>query len=155
MFRHRLQRRRWAARVLLLWLFGVGAGVANACLGLTATHTGSPPIANAVSLVALHHEGAAPEGGHDHGSQGDEHAGHTGHPASPGTASCQHFCDKAGISIPSLKSPFDDVHGVALFLPAAAVVVRDPAFVPVQQWVPRRDGVWALPIQIAFLRLAL
>jgi hypothetical protein len=157
MFRHRHQCRRWATCVLLLWLLGVGAGVANACLAATATQPGSPSIAKAVSLVGLHHGVAAPEGAHDHGpSQGHEHAGHTGYPAPPGSSSCQHFCDTAGISIPSQKSAFDDVHGNALFLlPAATAVVLDPGFAPVQQWVPRWDSVRAPPIQIAFMRLAL
>ena len=33
MFRYRCQLRRWAARVLFLWLLGVASGGVNACLG--------------------------------------------------------------------------------------------------------------------------
>ena len=32
MFRRPQQLRRWALRVVLVWLFGIGLGVANACL---------------------------------------------------------------------------------------------------------------------------
>ena len=154
MFRHQHQCRRWAARVLLLWLFGVGAGVANACLVAVAAQ---PDSLSAASFAGSHHDVAALYRAHDHGpSQRNEHAGHPGHSAPPASSSCQHYCDTAGISIPSQKSAFDDGHGNALFLlTTATAVVRDPGFAPARQWVPRWDSVPAPPIQIAFMRLAL
>lgn len=158
MFSHRHQRRRWAARVLLLWLFGVGAGVANACLGPTSSHSGSHGIASVVSLAVLHDELAPANGPHDHApSRGHQHAGHTGHDVPPGSSTCERHCDTAGISIPSPKSTFDDGHGNALFLlPASTAVGRDRAFALVPRLVLRRDDdAWAPPIQIAFMRLAL
>ena len=156
MFRYRLQLRRWAAAVLLLWLFGVGAGVANACL--------ARPLAQAVGQIAIHasdegsthQEAAAPELGHHPGSgQPSADEGALGQPGNAAKANCLDFCDKASVSIPPLKSTLDDVQGHALSLSTIAVVLPAPAFVPVQVLVPRRDGDWAPPIPIAFLRLTL
>jgi len=153
MFRHRQQLRRWAARVLLLWLFGMGAGVANACI------ISAPGAAAAIQIVAVvdtHHDVVA----HDH-----EHAASAGLP-SQGTdspahlgnlfkANCQDFCDKATVSIPPLKSALDDIQSHPVIATTAMTVLPMPAFAPVQLRVPRRDGVQAPPISIAFLRLAL
>jgi hypothetical protein len=59
------------------------------------------------------------------------------------------------VSIPPLKSALDDDQLHAVIAPTAMTVVPMPAFAPVQLRVPRRDGVLAPPIPIAFLRLAL
>jgi len=53
MFRHRHQLRRWAARALIVWLFGVVAGVANACMAPTV----GPPAGS------HHHAGASQAAG--------------------------------------------------------------------------------------------
>lgn len=156
MFRHRQQLRRWAARVLLLWLFGVAAGVANACLGPgpvegdagASVHAGDAPYAqHAVSALpdAPDHSSHAPihpDGAHDPA-------------ASPASSNCQDFCDKASVSLPSLKSTLDNAQAQALSPLMAATVLPVPAFVPVQLREPRRDGVSPLPIPLAFLRLTL
>ena len=156
MFRHRQQLRRWAARVLLMWLFGVGAGVANACI---TTGQVAPAVAVASHLVAVadaHHNVVS----HDHvqadggslPSQIDDVPTHLGNLSK---ANCQDFCDKATVSIPPLKSALDDVQSHAVIAVTAVTVLPMPAFAPVQLRVPRRDGVQAPPIPIAFLRLAL
>ena len=150
MFRHRQQLRQWAARVLLLWLFGIAAGVANACI----TTERATPVAPAVADA--HHDLT----GHDHvgtsgaalPSQGSDAPSHFGNLSK---ANCQDFCDKATVSIPPLKSALDDVQSHAVIAMTAMTVVPMPAFAPVQLRVPRRDGVLAPPIPIAFLRLAL
>lgn len=158
MFRHRLQLRRWAARVLLLWLFGVGVGVANACAfaigfdrnehasGVVASHAG--PSASAASGDAVHH-----------GSHAETHDdGDLDHQGAPGQSNCKEFCDKASVSIPPQQSVLDDAHGHALPALTAMVMVR-PALSPspVALLLPDRDGGAAapLPIEIVFLRLAL
>jgi hypothetical protein len=136
MFRHRQPLRRWAALVLLLWLFGVGTGVAHACL--------------APSLAEWGEGSEAAAAGDCHGAgqtAADERAA--------GKTNCQDFCDKAGVSIPPLKAALDDVLGAALLFPAVAAVAPVPALAPVQAAVPRRDGGWAPPIRIALLRLTL
>ncbi len=153
MFRHRQQLRRWAARVLLLWLFGIGAGVVNACITTAPTAAVASHI---VSVVDTHHDVAA----HDHAqaassgppSQSIEAPGHLGNLSK---ANCQDFCDKATVSIPPLKSALDDIQSHSVIAMTAMTVLPMPAFAPVQLRVPRRDGVQAPPISIAFLRLAL
>lgn len=156
MFRHRQQLRQWAARVLLLWLFGIAAGVANACI---TTEQATPVAAAASHLAAAAeaHNDAVP---HDH-AQADRlalpshHADDSTHIANLSKANCQDFCDKATVSIPPVKSALDDVQSHPVIAVAAMTVVPMPAFAPVQLRVPRRDGVQAPPIPIAFLRLAL
>lgn len=155
---HRRQLRSWAARVLFLWLFGVWAGVANACLTSPAMQA-DDEIAAQHALHSLEdeadHEGAgAIEHHHDAGAL-HASAGDAGHHSSSIKSNCTDFCDRASVSLPSLKSALDDVQAHALQPPVVAVIVTLPAFEPVQQWVPRRDGVRAPPIPIAFLRLAL
>ncbi len=156
MFLHRQQLRLWAARVLLLWLFGLGASIANACL--TTGPTG--PVAAAASYLVTEAE-AHPDGAHDEQSQatGGVLPPHSAdaqvHQGSLAKTNCQDFCGKATVSIPALKSALDDVQSHAVIATTGVTVLHMPAFAPVQLWVPRRDGVQAPPIPIAFLRLAL
>jgi hypothetical protein len=137
MFRHRQQLRRWAVCMLLSWLFGLGASVANACLA-----TGHEAPSHGPAQVR---DAASPS--HDD----DAHS----HPGKPAKANCQDFCGKAKLLIPPLKSALDDVQSHAVIATAAVTVLPRPAFAPVQPWVPRRDGVQAPSIPIEFLRLAL
>lgn len=158
MFRHRQQLRRWAALTLLLWLFGFGASVANACF------TTSPvSITAASSSLSLDAPVPVPPHGqslHEHLesnglsllAQGDGAQSDLDNTAK---VICQDFCGKATVSIPPLKSVPDDIQVHAAITMAAVTVLPVPAYVPVQFWVPRRDGVQAPPIPIAFLRLAL
>ena len=146
MFRHRQTLRRWAAQVLLLWLLGMGAAVATGCMASSRADS------------APHHAAAAAASTHSHGMHGT-HA-HLAlddgqDPGSAGKTNCQDFCDKACVSIPPLKSAFDDVQVHALTRLASAVVMPLPAFLPVHAWVPRRDGARAPPLPVAGLRLAL
>lgn len=154
MFRHRQQLRRWAARVLVFWLFGLGGSIANACL---ITGQSAPVVATVsqlVEAVEAHHDVAS----HGHGASEalPAHSGQAAvHEGSLAKANCQDFCDKATVSIPPLKSALDDVQFHAAITTAAVTVLPMPAFAPLRLWVPRRDGVRAPPIHIAFLRLAL
>jgi hypothetical protein len=156
MFRHRQQLRQWAARVLLLWLFGIAAGVANACIATEQV----TPVAAAASSVAAVADAHFDAVGHDH-AQADglglasHHADDSTHIANLSKANCQDFCDKATVSIPPVKSALDDVQSHAVIAMTAMTVVPMPAFVPVQLPVPRREDVLVPPIPIAFLRLAL
>ena len=58
-------------------------------------------------------------------------------------------------STPLLKSALDGLQSHVAVPLAMATVLPMPAFAPLQLWVPRRDGVPAPAIPIAFLRLAL
>lgn len=164
MYRRRQSLRRWAALLLLLWLFGVGAGVANACLApslvqpgeRTASHGptgGATP--QALSSPAGHdHAGAGdasgPEGGHGGGHAGGDHG-----PVPPVKANCLDFCDKSTVSVTPLKSAVGEVDAHALPPQLAATVLQVPSVRAAPPWVPRRDGGLTPPIPIAFLRLAL
>ena len=156
MFRHRQNLRRWAARVLLLWLFGVGAGVANACLGPGPGAMGSLPSVFAGHVGADHHDATA--GGLAYGqdpSLAVAHGGVGGDEGTPIKSNCVDFCDKASISIPPLKSPLDNLQGQALQFAAVSFVQAVSAGLPAHRWDPRPQVHWAPSIHIAFLRLAL
>ena len=130
MFRHRRQLRHWAARMLLLWLFGLGAGVANGCLAS---------------------RGDVPCEGHRQA----EHSIAVDHPQAPAKTNCQDFCEKSSISVPSLKTALDDAGGPALRPRPIAVARLSIAPTVDRSWGPRRDGARPPPIAIAFLRLTL
>jgi hypothetical protein len=152
MFRYRQQLRRWAFRVLLVWLFGLGLGVANACLAAAQFESGlgamSPtaPVSGATRVVMPedcdHHVVATGE------SQG----------VADGTSAksnCESFCERASVSLVPQKSMLGDLQAHAL--PAIALVstLSAPVNTPVLSWELRRDGVRPQPIPITFLRLAL
>jgi hypothetical protein len=131
---HRSSLRRWSARVLLLWLFGIGIGVVNACV-LPMQGIGSP--AGPVEVVCPDHDGDAS------GPTGDK-------------GNCRQFCDQERVSIRPLKTGLDDVATHALALPASVVAWRVAAVPDVPRWTPGgREGVLAPPVPIAFLRLTL
>lgn len=137
MFRRRQQRRLWAIRMLFVWLFGIGAGFANACLS-------TAPVAQ-VGVHAAHVAEVEATG----------HGGHADPLGSQVSSNCQDFCDQAHLSIPRLKAVLGDVQTPGLTPQVVATVLPTPVFEPVQWRVPRRDGVRAPRIPISFLRLAL
>ena len=133
----RRQLRLWAARMLFVWLFGVGAGLANACLTALPTETAGGHSTHDTGAAAPHHDGAEKS---------------LGSPANP---SCQVFCDGAGVSIPTQKAAIDDLQAYALVPQVVATALPVPVLEPVQLWVPHRDGLRTAPIPLALLRLAL
>lgn len=154
MFWDRSQLRRWAARMLVLWVLGVVTGVAHACLapnlaGLSSRSTGVVAVDSKPGAVVpdeVHH------GSHQKQISLD---GLFAHHDGAGKSSCQDFCEKSSISIPPLKTALDDLQGQALPPSASAMAVAPPAVLPDELLLPRRDGGLAPPITIAFLRLAL
>lgn len=130
MFSHRRQLRRWAARLLLVWLFGVVTGVANACA------VGFTPGAEALAA-------AAPA--HHHDADEDDHA----------KGDCADFCQKVSITAPSAQSSTDKVTLAALPLFASIAPASAPQ--PMASFWPDMpsDRQGAPPISILFLRLAL
>jgi hypothetical protein len=156
MFRHRQQLRRWAACVLLLWWFGVGVGIANACLTAGPAVPGPTAGSPVVALLDAHHS----VGSHDPaGAEGiavpSHHVDGAVHPDSPAKTNCQDFCEKATLSLAPLKSVLDDVQSHVAIAAATVTVLPASAMLPAPLWVPCRDGGQAPPIPIAFLRLAL
>lgn len=130
--RHRNHLRRWASRMLLVWLFGVFAGVANACvLGGALDHDAGPAVVQHSS---------------SQGQQGDG-----------GTAdekNCLQFCDQSSSAVPSQVKTLDQVVMSAIpvgFATMALPVV--PALRLPRNAAPPRNSAPAIPI--AFLRLTL
>lgn len=117
--------------MLLVWLFGLTAGLVNACV-LSA---GMPVVAQPLHVA------------HAHG--GDSPAAEQ--------ANCQDFCAKSSQSVVSIwKSAFDGLDGVvALPAPSAPSLHERPALLPglPSPSVPMRRHGPALTI--ALLRLAL
>jgi hypothetical protein len=154
MLRNRRHLHRWAVLVLFLWVFGIGASFANACL------TAKPAVssdAEAVRFTTTHatDDHAATSSEVDRASHDATPQVGATHDEGPGNANCQDFCDKSAISIPPLKSALDLAQADALLLPVAAILYSVAACEPVQWWLPRRDGGLAPPITITLLRLAL
>lgn len=155
MFRYRQQLRCWAAQVLLLWLLGVGAGFANACLAPDLKQFSGHAVAQASDEGLPHNQVTSP-GIHHHGSnQAHQDVDSQSRPDDAAKSKCVDFCDKVSVSIAPLKSALDDFQGHALPSPAVVTFLPVPVFVPARLWVSRLDWVWATAIPIVFLRLAL
>lgn len=155
MFLCRRQLRRWAARVLFLWVFGVGSGFANACLTQTHEQTDGVVSGHLFTALAIDVHAATEAGEANHVSSQGHHLAGAGHDESPGYSNCQDFCDKSGISIPPLKSALDLAQADAL-LPLVAAILYPVADCELVQWrLARHDGGSAPPITITLLRLAL
>jgi hypothetical protein len=153
MFSHRRQLRQWAARVLLLWLFGVGSGIAHGCLA-PAVSAGLQPSQVAVAVTDEESEATAePECALHAGLKSDSAAAPDTAPPLP--SHCQVFCDESGISIWSVKAAPDHSAIDLPLAPAFAAAAPVPGRSPVHQLMSRRDGGQAPPVSIAFLRLTL
>ena len=155
MFRQRRQLRRWATRLLCVWLFGVAAGVANACLGPSLEELGGLRSNVGIVMDGAHGKSAAQASDPHHGSQHAKHTDEVDHGRSLSKPNCQEFCDKSTVSIPSLKSALDNVGGQLLAPPSVAIEFPVPDVSLQHPLLRHPDGALAPPIPIAFLRLAL
>jgi hypothetical protein len=149
MFLQRHNLRRWALRVLMVWVFGVGLGVANACL---ASFEGVRGAMSAVTNSSSAADDVMPEGC-EHRSdaareQGDSQTRHE-------KSNCESFCERASVPAAPQKSMIDDLHGDLLPHSVVTSIAPAPAPAPSRLPVPPPDGPRSLPIPIAFLRLAL
>lgn len=138
MFSDRRRLRRWAAQVLLVWLFGLAMGVANACaLGEQAHHRSE--------VVTT----AAPESPqkHQHGSEQGDTA----------KVNCLDFCEKSSLGAPQLKVVGDGLAALGFALPVSHTLSvagqADPAVGRLMVDSPTMPG--GPPPRIAFQRLAL
>lgn len=138
MFSDRRRLRRWAARVLLVWLFGLAMGVANACALGEPTHHRSDAAPTAASDAVQKHQ---------HGNeQGD-----------PAKINCLDFCEKSSIGAPQLKVVGDGLAALGFALPVSHTLsAAGQAEHSVDQLLvdsPNLPG--GPPPRIAFQRLAL
>lgn len=154
MFRRPQQLRRWALRVLLVWLFGLGLGVANACLAAQQFAGGGETFHGKAEVQAAEFA-AAPAGCEHHSVAAPDQSRHDPGDSSP-KSNCESFCERAGVTIPPQKSVLDNYQLHVLPLPMVAALTVPPSVdVSADVGAPRRDGARPLPIPIAFLRLAL
>jgi hypothetical protein len=102
MFSDRRRLRRWTAQVLLVWLFGLAMGVANACaLGESAQHRSDwPTAADADADTDVVHR-------HQHGNEKPD----------PAKVSCLEFCEKSSIVAPQFKVVGDGLAAFGFALP--------------------------------------
>lgn len=140
MFRDRRRLRRWATQVLLVWLFGIATGMANACALRVAAHHHE-----SASASAVHHETGM---SHDHGRQSQD---------ADEQVNCLDFCEKSSVAATSLKFTLDqggDVQSFAILPSPSPGVAAWPVVASA-----RGGGVRATrggpPPRIAFQRLAL
>lgn len=156
MFRHRNQLRRWAARLLFVWLVAFGTGLANACLSSGAVTLDATSSEGSAAESAPHQESAVEKGGHDHaGTTAHERDGTPGHHSAPAKANCIEFCNRASIPVPTFKSSLDDCQGYAVLQLAVVPLMPATPAQPAAMRVPHLIGFAAPPIPIAYLRLTL
>ena len=153
MFRRHQQLRRWALRVLWVWLFGLGLGVANACLAAEQFAGGSNSFLGEAEALTASSEAATEECEH-HAVAAPEQTQHDPDDSSL-KSNCESFCERAGVTIPPQKSALDNYQSHVLPPPMAVLTVPASVDVSADVRAPRRDGARPLPIPIAFFRLAL
>lgn len=103
MFSDRRRLRRWAAQVLLVWLFGVAMGVANACaLGEPAHHRSDAATTAAADAGQKHHHGE---------EQGDA-----------AEVNCLDFCEKSSIAASQLKVVDDGFVALGMAPPVSGIL---------------------------------
>jgi len=135
MFSDRRRLRRWAAQVLLVWLFGLATGVANACALGEAAYDVATTAANLDSQV------------HHHGDEHDDAA----------KVNCLDFCEKSSVGAPQLKAVGDGFGLLGFALPVSGILsVSGPAEPVVGRLeVDSSHLPGGPPPRIAFQRLAL
>ena len=146
---HQRSLRRLAATVLLVWLFGLASGIVNACIVSAELRPG------AAFAESVEHDHAAITAeaaeAMEHGLAGHDNGGQ---PVSP---ACERLCDAppAAPNAERLAANLLSSLWLAVAPPPTIVVQAVP---PSSALLPRADQAWpaaAIPISIAFLRLAL
>jgi hypothetical protein len=143
--------------MLLLWVFGIGAGVANACVVAIEADGGGYVDGAKASQPAPAPSVASPDTAR-HGSHAGLHdEGSLDQQGTPGQSNCRDFCDKTSVSIPPQQSVFDHAQGHALPPLVTAVIPAVASTSSAALPRPDRDvgSAAPVPITIAFLRLAL
>ncbi len=123
--------------ILLVWLFALGAGVANACL----LNTSNDGTQSSVSVAYLGTSVA-----HTHQKEAPNH----------GTAGCLKFCDEPRLAIQKIAQPLsDDGSGTVGAVTRALVPAVSPATADQLPVLSHRPAHMALPIAARPHRLTL
>ncbi len=135
MFTDRRRLRRWAAQVLLVWVFGLAMGIANACSLGESTHR-TDTLRGAGTVASQVH-------GHEDGEQSK--------------ANCLDFCEKSSIGALQLKVVGDSYAALGLALPVSGAlsVIEAPEAVVGRLFVDSPHLPGGPPLRIAFPRRAL
>jgi hypothetical protein len=135
MFSDRRNLRRWSVQLLVVWLFGVVMGVANACsLGESAFHR--------LDVAA-----AADSPAHHHGDERGDIA----------KVNCLDFCERSSIGVPQLKVVADPFAALGFAVPVLATPAVSGLAEPIvgRLVVDSPHLLGGPPPRIAFQRLAL
>jgi hypothetical protein len=123
--------------MLVMWLFALGAGVANACLLNAPNHSSQSSFSVATSGTPVVHA-------------------HQKEAPNPGTAGCLKFCDEPRLAIKKLNQPLSDGGGEMFATvpqaPVLTVALAAPVRLPV---LSHRPAHLALPIATRPHRLTL
>lgn len=150
-FANSTTQRRTALTVMLVWLFALVSGVANACfLDIGAPHGDGMALEHAVADARAPHQAE----GHAH-----SRAQHPQSDSAAATALCLKVCDDGGHALPRQASVPETGQSVPVPVPVPLFVVHWPD-APVlaladgltEFWPPPQPG---LPIRVRFSRLAL
>ena len=128
--------RHWAACMLLLWLFGIGCGIAQACAG---SH-----LQAATDGIGRGQTSAVGDCEQHHGEQGGLAQAH-----------CRDFCDNASTSVPTVQPSLNGLFVLALMPAVINTVAPVPALSLARAGVLRPPDRPARPITLTYLRLAL
>ena len=140
--------------MLVVWLFGIAAGVANACIGADPQTRAAAWVDASLPAHAGDAIGAAAIGSHGP-SNAASASGGVSHDGATVNANCQDFCGKTAISVPSAsKSPFDAACALCA-PPPRADSVAVMAWVQPVAWLAYPSRRAGPSITIAYLHLAL
>lgn len=136
-------RRRWAASMLLVWLFALASVVVNACVGTVAARPAQP----LPTFVAVAAEATAGE---------VSLSGCMDHENGPAMSACLKFCDDESTGVAGVKTVASPQAAAALAAwPTLALALQaacDPLDLPRAEPAPPPATV---SVPIAFLRLTL
>ena len=143
MFGRRRQLHRWAASMLLVWLFALASGVVNACVGAVAP----PPPGSLAAAVVEAAETAAGQ---------VNLSGCISHEERVTLSACLKFCDDESAGVATVKTVASPQAEAALAAWPTLALALQAACDPLD--VPRAEPAHppaAVPVPIAFLKLTL
>ena len=153
MFIPRQRLRRFAAHVLLMWLFALGTSIANACV--VQLHMQQPAQIAAQPAMHDHQHMAAALGDEDAAATPQQHHQH-GDQADRTHPPCERLCDAPSVAPQPEKQQSNLLSGFWL-APAPVPSFDFQSSIEPVRIAPSDDARWrkTIPISIAFLRLAL